>query len=64
VAGDGEGAGLPVSVEGMRDDTVEAERERALPGAARTEEEEPLALLPFKIEVTKRRSLAPDVSDG
>jgi len=53
-----------VRIERVRDYPIQAERERALPGTARAEQEEPLALLPFKIEVTKRRSLAPDVSDG
>jgi len=35
----------------MRDHAVEAERERALAGAARTEQQEALALTPLEVEL-------------
>jgi len=51
-------------VECVWDDTVEAEGERALPGAARTKQEQTLALFPVEVEILERRSLPPDVPDG
>jgi hypothetical protein len=53
-----------MSVEGVRNHTVETEREGALAGAARPEEKEPLALLPLEIESFERRTLSSDVPDG
>ena len=63
-AADRQRAVLPVRVQRMRDQAVEAEREGALPGAARTEEEQTLALLPVEVEITERRSFPSDVPDG
>ena len=63
-AADRQDAALPVRVERVWDQAVEAERERALPRAARTEQEQALALFPFEVEIVERRSFPSDVPDG
>src|SRR5262249_32063460 len=62
-AADDHAAGLPVRVERVRDHAVKTEGERALPAPARSEQEEPLAITPFQVELAQRGCPPPDVSE-
>ncbi len=57
-------AALPVGLDRVRDDAIEAERERALAAAARAQEQEPLAALPAEGEIADRGDPPPDVTEG
>ena len=61
---DADAAALPVGVDRVRDDAVEAKRQGALPAAARTEEQQPLAALPAEREIAERREPPADVTEG